>query len=105
MFGRKVSTKEKPVAKLQKFYIKSNKYGDERKNWSSFRLFTKGKEPSSVKINAGTKPRWEPPVEKDLQTWTKVDREVSNTFNSPDKMQIKYKPVMALKSEINFRNR
>lgn len=96
MFSRKpagqIKSSNKDIAQsgLQKFNLKFNKYGDEKLNWSKFRKLSLGKTAEEMKIKAGTKPRWDPPAKKDLQTWNLVDESKAKAtkdshLTSPDK--------------------
>lgn len=66
----KVSKKTEQTG-AQKFHLKTNTYGDEKNN-NSFFLRAPAKDPSLYTIDAGSKPKWEPPSEEHLQVWKKV---------------------------------
>jgi len=36
------------------------------------RTYSKAKDPSLYDLEAGSKPKWEPPIEENLQIWKKV---------------------------------
>jgi hypothetical protein len=59
--------------------LKYNVYGDEKLNWSKFRKLSLGKTAEDMKIKAGTKPRWDPPAKKDMQTWNAVGESEGKT--------------------------